>query len=67
MGQEDNLIKLAEMCATKVVKPDTNCCGFAGDRGFSHPELNTHGLRTLKEQQPGEVTHGYSTSRYAAK
>jgi len=63
MGQEDNLIKLAEMCATKVVKPDTNCCGFAGDRGFSHPELNAHGLRTLKEQQPGEVTHGYSTSR----
>ncbi|MFW6348608.1 MAG: FAD-binding and (Fe-S)-binding domain-containing protein, partial [Cyclonatronaceae bacterium] len=39
MGQEEDLMKLAEMCATKVIKPETACCGFAGDRGFSHPEL----------------------------
>jgi len=63
MGQEEDLIKLAEMCATEVVVPETNCCGFAGDRGFSHPELTAHGLRTLKEQHPEEVTRGFSTSR----
>ncbi len=63
MGVEDDLMKLAQMCATKVVKPDTNCCGFAGDRGFTYPELNAHGLRNLKEQTPSNVKHGYSTSR----
>jgi len=63
MGVEDKLVELAQMCAKNVVKPDTNCCGFAGDRGFTHPELNDHGLRDLKIQHPAEVKHGYSTSR----
>ena len=63
MGMDAKLVELAEMCATKVVKPDTNCCGFAGDRGFSYPELNKHGLRNLKIQLPHEVQKGYSTSR----
>jgi D-lactate dehydrogenase len=63
MGVDQQLIELAKMCATKVVQPNTNCCGFAGDRGFSHPELNEHGLRNLKAQTPNEVKHGYATSR----
>ncbi len=63
MGLEEKLFKLAEMCARKVVMPDTNCCGFAGDRGFSYPELNRHGLRTLKSQLPDHIRQGYSTSR----
>ena len=63
MGLEDQLVQLAEMCATKVVVPETNCCGFAGDRGFSHPELNAHGLRDLKNQLPDSIKKGYSTSR----
>lgn len=63
MGLEDQLVQLAEMCATKVVVPETNCCGFAGDRGFSYPELNAHGLRDLKNQLPGQIKKGYSTSR----
>ncbi|MDP3913324.1 MAG: FAD-binding and (Fe-S)-binding domain-containing protein [Bacteroidota bacterium] len=63
MGLEDQLIQLAEICATKVVVPETNCCGFAGDRGFSYPELNAHGLRDLKSQLPDSVKIGYSTSR----
>jgi len=63
MGLEEQLLKLAEMCARKVVVPDTNCCGFAGDRGFSYPELNRHGLRTLKSQLPDSIRQGYSTSR----
>jgi D-lactate dehydrogenase len=63
MGLEDKLVELAEKCAAKVVVPETNCCGFAGDRGFSFPELNQHGLRNLKLQLPEEIKHGYSTSR----
>lgn len=63
MGLEDKLVQLAKLCAHSVVVPETNCCGFAGDRGFSFPELNAHGLRSLKEQIPQTVTHGYSTSR----
>ncbi len=63
MGLEDQLVQLAEICAIKVVVPETNCCGFAGDRGFSYPELNAHGLRDLKNQLPGSIKIGYSTSR----
>lgn len=63
MGLEGKLVELAQQCATKVIVPQTNCCGFAGDRGFTHPELNTHGLRYLKSQLSEEVSSGYSTSR----
>ena len=63
MGLEDKLIELAQKCATTVIVPEANCCGFAGDRGFSLPELNKHGLRELKRQLPPEVKNGYSTSR----
>ncbi len=63
MGLEGKLVELAQKCANQVIVPQTNCCGFAGDRGFSFPELNQHGLRNLKAQLPSSVTKGYSTSR----
>ena len=63
MGLEGKLVELARKCAKEVIVPETNCCGFAGDRGFSFPELNKHGLRYLKSQLPDNVTRGYSTSR----
>ncbi|MGD9333118.1 MAG: FAD-linked oxidase C-terminal domain-containing protein, partial [Desulfobacterales bacterium] len=63
MGLEDKLVTLARKCAAEVILPDVNCCGFAGDKGFSVPELNAFGLRNLKDQLPAEVTEGYSTSR----
>lgn len=63
MGLENKLVELAEKCVTKVIVAETNCCGFAGDRGFTYPELNKHGLRNLKTQLPESVTYGYSTSR----
>jgi len=63
MGLEQDFLRLTGMCAEKVVAPEVNCCGFAGDRGFTVPELNRHGLRRLKQQLPPEVTEGYSTSR----
>ncbi|MEJ2164545.1 MAG: FAD-binding and (Fe-S)-binding domain-containing protein [Desulfobacterales bacterium] len=63
MGLEADFLRLAEMCAEKVATPDVICCGFAGDRGFTVPELNAFGLRRLKQQLPPEVKEGYSTSR----
>jgi D-lactate dehydrogenase len=63
MGLDQKLTDLARLCAREVIVADTNCCGFAGDRGFSYPELNRHGLRNLKEQMPVSVLRGYSNSR----
>ncbi len=40
MGLAPRLQKLAAALAADVqVPPTATCCGFAGDRGFSHPEL----------------------------
>jgi D-lactate dehydrogenase len=40
IGAHKDLVKAAEMCAKKVTVPVmAECCGFAGDRGFHHPEL----------------------------
>jgi len=63
MGLEEKLVDLAKLCATDVIVAETNCCGFAGDRGFTYPELNKHGLRELKDQLSDVIIHGYSTSR----
>lgn len=63
IGMEENLTKLAKMCAKNVIHVQSNCCGFAGDRGFSFPELNAHGQRHLEEQIPASCQEGYSTSR----
>lgn len=63
MGLEQKLIALAKLCARDVIVAYTNCCGFAGDRGFTFPELNKHGLRDLKSQITENVRYGYSTSR----
>ncbi len=63
MGLEEDFLKLAKMCSTNVIVNEANCCGFAGDRGFTYPELNAEGLREIKQQIPAGVKHGYSTSR----
>jgi D-lactate dehydrogenase len=63
MGLENMLMALAATCAEKVVCTQTTCCGFAGDKGFTHPELNRHGLRHLAAQVPIEAKRGFSTNR----
>jgi D-lactate dehydrogenase len=63
MGIEGKLTELALLCAKGVMVQETNCCGFAGDRGFTFPELNKHGLLNLKTQLPENIKHGYSNSR----
>lgn len=63
IGKVEQLLELAQACAHKVTLIESNCCGFAGDRGFLLPELNQHGLRDLKEQLDSSCKEGYSTSR----
>lgn len=55
---------VSKACAQKVIIPeDILCCGFAGDKGFTTPELNESALQTLKQQVPKDCTQGYSNSR----
>ena len=62
MGLTGKLEALARACARRITVPTgIECCGFAGDRGFSHPELNAHALRTLGRQIEGAEA-GCSTS-----
>ena len=65
MGVADDLINLAKLCSTKVFLPEgVGCCGFAGDRGFTFPELNKYGLRKLRPQiEANHIEVGYSNSR----
>jgi len=65
MGVADDLIALAKMCSTNVYLPEgVGCCGFAGDRGFTFPELNKYGLRKLRPQiEANHIEVGYSNSR----
>ncbi|WP_027390136.1 FAD-binding and (Fe-S)-binding domain-containing protein [Chrysiogenes arsenatis] len=64
MGIDGKMKTLAQRCAAKVIVPENvGCCGFAGDRGFNYPELNTAALENLKEALPSECQVGYSNSR----
>ena len=65
MGLADTIIALARLCSTKVVVPEeVGCCGFAGDRGFTYPELNAYALRKLRPQiEAAGISIGYSNSR----
>ncbi len=63
MHKTGKMLELARMCSTNVVVPEgVGCCGFAGDKGMTHPELNKYALRKLKAQVKG-VPVGYSNSR----
>ncbi len=65
MGLRDQMISLASLCSTNVIVPEeVGCCGFAGDKGFINPEVNTYALRKLKPQlEKAGVEVGYSNSR----
>ena len=63
LGESQALIDIARLCSTNVVIPEgIHCCGFAGDKGFTTPELNAHSLRTLKDAVQ-QCSEGISTSR----
>ncbi len=65
MGLKPTLIKVARLCAERVLVPEeVGCCGFAGDKGFFEPELNRWALRKLRPQvQQARAVAGYSNSR----
>ena len=66
MGLADTLVKLAKLCTTGqvLVPEEIGCCAFAGDRGFTHPELNAYALRKLRPQiEAAHIQIGYSNSR----
>jgi D-lactate dehydrogenase len=62
LGLEPKLRAVAAACAEKVVVPPTGCCGFAGDKGFTTPELNAAALSGLRAAVAG-CRAGYSNSR----
>ncbi len=63
MGLESAFTSVANACAETVVVPyGIECCGFAGDRGFNVPELNTAALSGLKSAV-ANCTAGYANSR----
>ncbi len=58
MGLAEKLERIAVRCGARVTVPESvQCCGFAGDRGFMHPELNEHALRHLRAALPGDCAH----------
>jgi D-lactate dehydrogenase len=65
MGLVDTMTKLARLCSNNVFLPEgVGCCGFAGDRGWTHPEVNRWALRKLRRQlEENRIEMGYSNSR----
>ncbi len=64
MGITGKMLAVAKACAEHVIVPEhIECCGWAGDKGFTTPELNAHALRTLAGQLPPGCDDGYSNSR----
>ena len=63
MELEEKFRSVAIACTSDPVFPEeVGCCGFAGDRGFSYPDLNDWALRKLKINM-GDCKAGYSNSR----
>ena len=65
MGLADTIIRVAKACAKNVLVPEEiGCCAFAGDKGFTEPELNEWALRKLRPQvEKAGATMGVSNSR----
>ena len=65
MGVDKDMIALAKLCSKNVYLPEgVGCCGFAGDRGFTFPEMNRYALRKLRPQiEKNHIEVGYSNSR----
>ncbi|MGL4411624.1 MAG: FAD-binding and (Fe-S)-binding domain-containing protein [Bacteroidales bacterium] len=65
MGHTNMLIDIAKRCSSNLFVPqEVGCCGFAGDKGFTNPEINSYALRKLKPQLlENSVEIGFSNSR----
>ena len=55
---------LAHQCSNQVVEPSgIYCCGFAGDKGFTEPQLNAAALAPLAAQVPADCRYAVSNNR----
>ncbi|BBH53982.1 (Fe-S)-binding protein [Fluviispira sanaruensis] len=55
------VVSLAKRCVSEIIIPnDILCCGFAGSKGFTNPELNINALKNLREQIPESCHIGYT-------
>ncbi len=65
LGIDGKLADLARACAEEAVVPlDAGCCGFAGDRGLSVPELTRVATRAEADEiLLRELEGSYSSSR----
>lgn len=60
---ERSLLRVLDRIAPNWTRPEgIDCCGFAGDKGFTQPELNASALQTLATQVR-DCRYGISTSR----
>ena len=63
LGLAHPLRALAEALADEVfIAPSATCCGFAGDRGISHPELTASATRPQAEELAGRRFDAYLSS-----
>ncbi len=63
MGLTRELISIASACSESVIIPqDVECCGFAGDKGWTHPELTASALHHLSTQVKDHCQEGFSSS-----
>ncbi|WP_005038009.1 FAD-binding and (Fe-S)-binding domain-containing protein [Holophaga foetida] len=63
MNLASKLEAIARACADEVEVPlNAGCCGFAGDRGFSHPELTASATRREAADLAGKSFDGYYSS-----
>ena len=63
MGLSEKFEQVARACTEHPHFPEeVGCCGFAGDKGFFQPEINSWALRNLK-LQVNDHKAGYSNSR----
>ncbi len=65
LGLDRALVRIANELAEDVVVPDSaTCCGFAGDRGFLHPELTASATQAeAREVKANPTTSHISSNR----
>ena len=51
IGNKAQILKILNKCTKQIVIPENiTCCGFAGTKGFTNPELNESALSSLAKQ-----------------
>ncbi len=68
MGLTEKLGALLKSCSTEVSMPmNTSCCGFAGDRGFSHPELTSSALEVEAQEINNKSYDAYVSTSFTCE